>query len=298
MQTLTEIRDLLKQRGLRPKHRLGQNFLHDQNKIRMLIDAALAEHGRDARATATCATDVVLEVGPGTGTLTEALLERGAEVIACELDPAMADIIEERVKDRRFSLVRGDALQKQRLLNSEIVAALAGRPFKLIANLPYNVASPLITTLLIEHDECTGQFVTIQREVADRLMAAPGGKDYGPLSIIVQALADVKRITTLPPSCFWPEPKVESAMIAMFPSPPGRGVRGEGVHDLQSAKSRNAFARFVTQLFTKRRKQLGTIFGRQRTDWPKGVTPNLRSEALTVEQMINLWMICTPKKSA
>ena len=272
MQTLSEIRALLAERGLHPKHLLGQNFLHDQNQIRKLIEAADVRSG-----------EVVLEIGPGTGTLTEALVDAGAVVIACELDEGMASIVEERLS---IDLIRGDALARQRDLNPEIDRRLAGRAFKLVANLPYQIASPLMTTLLIDPPGggCMGQFVTIQKEVADRLAAAPSTKAYGPLSVIVQALARVERIGVLSPSCFWPEPEVTSAMVAILPKPDaGRDLNGR----------EREFARFVTNLFTKRRKQLGTIVGRAHPAWPKlqsqGIRPDDRPDAIAPDQMVFLW---------
>jgi len=279
MQTITEIRALLAERGLRPRHRLGQNFLHDQNQLRKLIAAAQVAPG-----------DLVLEVGPGTGTLTEALLEAGAEVIACEIDENLTDIVADRLGER-ITLIRGDCLDRGRVLAPSIVEAIDGRAFKLIANLPYQVASPLMTALLLDHPNCAGQFVTIQKEVADRLLASPGGKEYGPLGIIIQAMAEVRRIGAVPPTCFWPQPKVTSAMISILPSPLGRGVGGEGPPEggmLESSEVRRSFARFITDLFSKRRKQLGTIFGRDRA-WPEGVTADMRPEVLTVEQLTHLW---------
>jgi 16S rRNA (adenine1518-N6/adenine1519-N6)-dimethyltransferase len=283
VQTLSEIRQLLAERGLKPKHRLGQNFLHDKNQIAKLVDAAQIKPG-----------DLVLEVGPGTGTLTEALLEHGAEVVACELDQDLAAIIEDRFAaclmpqaaspKPLLTLVRGDALAKQRQLNPDILQLIANRAFKLVANLPYQIASPLISTLLIDHPNCAGQCVTIQKEVADRLIAKPSTKEYGSLSIIVQALAEVSRIGTLGPSCFWPPPEVTSVMVAIVP-------KGEQ-RTLVTSEAKRDFARFVIELFTKRRKQLGTIFGRSRLDWPPpqfGISPDLRPEALTVEQLIQLW---------
>ena len=263
---------LLAERGLRPKHRFGQNFLHDHNLLRKLVDAADISPG-----------DVVLEVGPGTGTLTEELLDRGAQVIACELDEDLAAIVEERLGDR-ITLIRGDCLEKQRQLNAKVVEAIAARPFKLVANLPYQAASPLISTLLIEHPppQCRGQFVTIQKEVAERLMAQPGTKAYGPLTVIVQALAEVHRIAVLSPSCFWPQPEVTSAMVAIVP-------RQEAERLVADEEAARAFARFITELFTRRRKQLGSIFGRDRSNWPAGVTADLRPEALSVQQLVQLW---------
>lgn len=269
MQTLSEIRALLEARGLRPKHRLGQNFLHDKNQLRKLIDAAHVQPG-----------EVVLEVGPGTGTLTEALLERGAEVIACELDPDMSAIVRERLGDC-VTLIEGDCLESGRRLHPAVLESMRGRAFALVANLPYHAASPLMAALALDHPECRGQFVTIQREVADRLLAEPGTKAYGPLTIIIRALADVERIGVLKPSCFWPPPQVDSAMVSIVPRTGASIAQDE----------RQSFARFVTQLFTKRRKQLGTILGRDRAAdwWPHGIDPEQRPETLPVEQVIALW---------
>lgn len=258
---------MLSERGLRPRKRFGQNFLHDQNQILKLVDAARIDPG-----------EFVFEVGPGTGALTEALLDRGANVIACEIDRDLAAILGERFGGR-ITLIVGDCLKGQRELSDDVAAAIAGRRFKLIANLPYQIASPLMAALLMDHPNCGGEFVTIQKEVADRLVAQPRTKEYGPLSIIVQALAKVQRIGTLSPSCFWPPPEVTSAMVSIIP---------RESNDVPQS-SRREFARFITELFSKRRKQLGTIFGRDHTNWPHGVTADLRPEALDVGQLIELW---------
>ncbi len=276
MQTLSEIRHLLAARDLRPKHRLGQNFLHDKNILTRLVDAAELQTG-----------DSVLEIGPGTGTLTEALIEAGVRIVTCEIDADLASITEDRF-NQRVRLIRSDCLDAHRHLNPQIVDALGDRPFKIVANLPFKIPIALIFRMLIHHPICTGLNVTIQKEVADRLLAEPGTKAYGPLSIIVGVLADVKRICTVKPSCFWPQPKVDSAMVRILPAPPGRWVRGEGFSASDTSQQRQDFARFVTQLFTKRRKQLGTILGRD-CEWPTGVTADLRPEALPVERIVTLW---------
>ncbi|MCH2141626.1 MAG: 16S rRNA (adenine(1518)-N(6)/adenine(1519)-N(6))-dimethyltransferase RsmA [Phycisphaerales bacterium] len=262
MQTLSEIKSLLHERGLRPRHRFGQNFLHDHHHLRRLVEAAEVREG-----------DLVLEVGPGTGTLTEALLERGAEVVAAEIDRDLADLMESRFGSR-VHLVRGDCLGRARHLSDALIEVLAGRPFRLIANLPYQVASPLMTELLMHHACCVGQFVTIQREVADRLLASPGVKAWGPLSIIVQDLADVELLSTVPATCFWPAPKVTSAMVAIRPNQEPR-VDIDG------------FASFVTKLFTTRRKQLGGVLGREVVD-EVGVDPASRCESLDVQTLHRL----------
>jgi 16S rRNA (adenine1518-N6/adenine1519-N6)-dimethyltransferase len=290
MQSIAVIRSLLESRGLRPKHRLGQNFLHDHNHLRNLVARAGVESG-----------DVVLEVGPGTGTLTEALLEAGAEVIAGELDPDMAAILRERIGDD-IALIEADALDRGRTLNPAILDALAGRPFKLVANLPYQAASPLMSCLVIDHapdgvggaargGACLGQWVTIQKEVADRLVAPPGNKTYGPLGIIIQALAEVDRFAVVPPACFWPQPKVTSAMVEILPRSldPAPATDGDSAATiLATADERRAFARFITDLFSKRRKQLGAVFGRTRP-FPDGVDPADRPERLAVTQLVELF---------
>lgn len=260
MQTLSEIRSMLEARGLAPRHSLGQNFLIDHNLIRKLVDASGVGAG-----------DVVLEIGPGTGTLTEELLNRGCVVIACELDPGLADLIAERLGSK-ITLVRGDCLASKSALNPVVVSALDARPFTLVANLPYGAASPLMMTLLISHPECRGMFVTIQREVGERLRAACGTRDYGELGVIAQAMAHIERIASLPGECFWPRPKVDSEMASI--------VR----RDQPRTRDARALSRMCRTLFTKRRKQIGAILGRD-FPFPPGIDPGARPEALTVEQI-------------
>ena len=264
MQTITEIKGMLAERGVRPRKRLGQHFLHDHNQLRRLVEASAVGPG-----------DLVLEVGPGTGTLTETLLDAGAEVVACEIDHVLASIVRDRLGDR-VRLIEGDCLGRGRRLAEAVVAVLGDRPFTLVANLPYQAASRLIATLLINHPGCGGQFVTIQKEVADRLRAEPGTKAFGALTVIGRALAEVELIAHLPPTCFWPQPKVDSAMFALRPRSEHRVGDPAGL------------AEFAVRLFSKRRKQLGTILGRD-IHWPPGITPDLRPEALTIDQLIALF---------
>jgi 16S rRNA (adenine1518-N6/adenine1519-N6)-dimethyltransferase len=264
MQTLAQIRELLESRGLSPRKALGQNFLIDHNLIRKLVDASGVSHG-----------DVVLEVGPGTGTLTEELLARGCHVIACEMDRGLADLLRERLAGPNFTLIEGDCMAGKREVNPEIARALGGRPFRLVANLPYGAATPLMLALLVSHPECGSMFVTIQREVADRLLAKPSTKEYGPITIVAQALCTVGRIATLPPECFWPRPDVTSAMISLI-------RRAEPLADNPAG-----LADFCQSAFAKRRKQLGGVLGRE-VAWPAGVRPENRIEELTVPQAVAL----------
>ena len=227
--------------------------------------------------------DRVLEVGPGTGTLTGALLDAGASVLACELDAGLASLVRERFADQeRFELVEGDCLDGKHGLNPEMMRRLGTKTgsagsggsggelpaFKLVANLPYQAASPLLANLAgLPGRPMATAVVMLQREVVDRLTAAPGSKAYGALGVLLQAGHAVDRVAVLPASCFWPRPKVQSAVARL--------VRLEEplVADLP------AFGRFLHGLFAKRRKQLGAVLGRG-FPFPEGVDPGGRAEDL------------------
>ena len=267
VQTQSDIRSILTARGLSPKHRFGQNFLVDQNLLRKLVDASGIGEG-----------SLVVEIGPGTGTMSEEILSRGAELVAIELDRDLAAHLREHfAANPRFTLVEGDCLDGKRALNAEALAKLGGRPFTLVANLPYQAASPVMA-ICATLPQCRGQFVTIQREVGDRLRAQPHSGEYGPLTIMVQAFCEVEQIAVLPPGCFWPPPEVTSAMLALRP-------RAMPVLPHDEAE---VFGEFVHTLFSKRRKQLGAILGRART-WPEGIDPNARPEALSIADLARLW---------
>ena len=218
-QTKHEIQAILAAASTRPRHRFGQNFMIDQNLVRIVADAGAIQPG-----------DVVIEVGPGTGTLTEELLARGAEVVAVEIDRDLAGALRNRFgSQQRFTLIEGDALAGKHELNAELaqcVAAARGvKPVKLVANLPYNIASPLIIDLLIAGADLLA--FTVQKEVADRLRAPAGSDAYGPLSVVAQLLSKVEMLRTLPPQAFWPAPKIESALPSLekmwsLPIPPSR----------------------------------------------------------------------------
>ncbi len=268
MQTLAQIRAMLEERGLAPQHRFGQNFLIDHNLIRKLVGSAGVGAG-----------SLVLEIGPGTGTMTEELLERGCEVIACELDRGLAALLRETIgaggHAGRFTLVEGDCLESKRELSREVAGRLAGRAFTLVSNLPYGAATPVITTILGSHPRCERMCVTIQREVAERLTAGPRTKEYGPLSVVAQAAARIHTIAIAPAECFWPRPDVTSAMIGIErrADPLTGDVAG--------------LARACQELFAQRRKQIGSLLGRS-FDWPAGIAATMRAEELTVEQFVTM----------
>ena len=200
---------MLSSAGLSPNRRFGQHFLVDLNLMRLLVRSA---HVTDQ--------DVVLEIGCGTGSLTEALSERGGHVIAVDLDKSLFPIVEAQLAGRRnVTLLNRDILASKHVLDPEVLEAIAnsrrlvrGR-FLLVANLPYNVASPAIINLVTGPVVADAMAVTIQREVGDRMMASAGDSHYGTLSVILQATGRLKRLRVLKPSVFWPPPRVESAMV-------------------------------------------------------------------------------------
>lgn len=263
-QSLSVIKALLASRGIHPRKRFGQNFLHDANKLKAILTAS--EPGRD---------QTVLEVGPGTGALTEPLLAAGARVIAVEIDRDMCAILRERIGDDspQFTLFNLDVMDGKHRINQQVAAHLHAHPFSLVANLPYNIASPLLATMACDYPTLSHAVVMIQKEVAERLVARHGGKDYGPISVIIQAMCTHEWIATLSPHCFWPEPQVESAVIKL--------KRRERPLTAQPRK----LSQTLQTLFSKRRKQIGSILGRG-TRLPPGIEPTLRPEQLTVEQLV------------
>lgn len=273
-QTLGDIKALLAAHGLRPRKRLGQHFLHDGRKLGQIMEAAEILPG-----------EVVLEVGPGTGVLSQRLLAAGAKLLMVEIDAALEPILREALREfeGRYELVMADVLAGKHEISPAITAALdrllaegeAPPQFALVANLPYNVASPLLANLAIHEPRMGRAIVMIQREVGQRITAEPGGKDYGPLGILLQVMFEVQTVTMLPPGAFWPAPEVDSVVLKL--------VRRE--RPLTSDPQR--LSNLLQRLFSQRRKQVGRILGRERR-LPEGIEPSARPEQLTVQQLVAL----------
>lgn len=214
MQTKHDIQFLLETAGVRPNKRFGQHFLIDLNLLTKLVE--IADVAKE---------DVVLEVGCGTGSLTQALAEKCSRVIAVEIDPTLAQIASQQLEEKgNVQILNTDILENKHNLSDIVINAIESArrenkgKFLLVANLPYNAASGvmmnLITTPLDSPLSVDAIYATVQKEVAERMTAKPGGKDYGTLSIFLNATGDVKLLRTLKPSVFWPQPQVNSAMVS------------------------------------------------------------------------------------
>jgi 16S rRNA (adenine1518-N6/adenine1519-N6)-dimethyltransferase len=272
-QTQSEIRALLASAGLSPRHRYGQNFLVDLNLMRKVVAAAELQ-----------VADTVLEVGCGTGSLTEMLLEAGPHVVGVEIDHGLQSLLHQRLGENpRFSLVSGDALAGKHEINPDIIAALRSHPpavpgqYKLVANLPYQIATPLLMELLHVQPRFSLLTCTIQKEVGQRLTAAPDTDAYGPISVIAATLADVRVVATFPPTAFWPRPKVESVLVTIQPLQNPR-IAPQNI---------SAFVNFVRNSFLHRRKMirktLQDLVGRDEAVEAlerAGLNPQARPEAL------------------
>jgi 16S rRNA (adenine1518-N6/adenine1519-N6)-dimethyltransferase len=286
-QTLSYLMSLLEARGLRPNSKLGQNFLIDLNLIDLLVRTA--EVSRD---------DLVLEVGTGTGSLTTRLAERAGAVLGVELDPGYYELVRDFTSaHHHVKLLRGDILKNKNQINPAVLEALRDglarsglKRLKLVANLPYVVATPVITNFLLSDLPFERMVVTIQWEVAERLAAKPSTKDYSALSVLVQALADVTIVRRLPPGVFWPRPKVHSAFVLIRPNSAKRAAVG----DIASLH------RFLHRLYMHRRKNLrGALLPHYGERYTKpeldahltahGFDPGTRAEALTVVEHLQLW---------
>jgi len=189
---------MLAARGLRPKKRLGQNFLMDGGALRRIAVLCVREPG-----------ERIIEVGAGTGALTRALLELGARLTALEIDPELVATLCEQSDLAGAEIVEADALAY------DFDRAAETRTWCAAGNLPYNIATPLIARWLQLRHPPTRIVAMLQRDVADRLTARPGTPQYGSLSLIVAYAMTVRRVFVLPPSAFYPQPKVESAVVVM-----------------------------------------------------------------------------------
>jgi 16S rRNA (adenine1518-N6/adenine1519-N6)-dimethyltransferase len=274
---LSEIKQLLADHQIQLTKSLGQNFLHDGNQLRRII-----------RAAALIKTDKVLEVGPGLGPLTELLLENAAQVLAIEKDARLIPILAERFRDqidkspqeaRHLRLVQDDALDFLRSGPRD----WAG--WKLVANLPYTVASPILVELANSQSVPERVVATLQLEVAQRLMAEPGDDDYGILTLLIQVTYKPVEWFKIPAGCFFPEPEVDSACVIL--------ARRE--QSLLAADLQDEFNNIVKRSFSQRRKMMAKLL---KADWPPdsverafvgaSLPLDARAENVSLEQFVLL----------
>lgn len=295
-QTISFLQKRFREVGLQPDKRHGQNFLIDINLIDLLIRTA--DLGKD---------DVVLEIGTGTGSLTGRMAELAAAVVTVEIDEHLHLLASEELIDvPNVTLLHQDALRNKNNLHETVLGAVReklaeepGRRFKLAANLPYNVATPILSNLLSTDITPVSTTATIQRELAERIIAPPRTKDYSALSIWMQALCDVEIVRIMPPDVFWPRPKVESAIIHIVPRPEKRAR----IPDLRY------FHEFVRSLFFHRRKFLRSVLiaaYKERLDKSAidavmaqhGFSPTTRAEELDVPTILSLCETMRAKEGA
>jgi 16S rRNA (adenine1518-N6/adenine1519-N6)-dimethyltransferase len=197
--TPSDVKSLARRYGIRPSQALGQNFVVDPNTIRRVV-----------RLAEVAASDRVVEVGAGLGTLTLGLSAAASDVIAIELDRRLIPALREVLADRsNVRLVEGDAM------SVDYPGLLGSNPHRFISNLPYNIATPLIATLLDQAPSISDFVVMVQREVGERLAARPGSKSYGGITVLVAYHCRATILGKVPPTVFWPAPKVESLLIRL-----------------------------------------------------------------------------------
>lgn len=257
--------------------KFGQNFLIDGRVLEKIMDAADIS-----------GDDFVLEIGPGIGTMTQYLAERARAVMAVEIDRNLIPILSETLKEYdNVSVLNADILKVD--LTKVAEEKNEGRPIKVVANLPYYITTPIIMGLFESHVPVENITVMVQKEVADRMQAGPGTKDYGALSLAVQYYAEPYIAANVPPNCFMPRPKVGSAVIRLtrHKNPPVQ------------ADNEKLLFQLIRASFNQRRKTLqngiknysGLNFSKEevaRALEQMGVSPTIRGEALTLEQFAQL----------
>ncbi len=275
---LNEMKAILAARGIRLTKSLGQNFLHDANQLRRIVDAAELSKA-----------DRVLEIGPGLGPLTELLAERAGQVLAIEKDARLVAVLRERFRPEPepgaatgLRIVHDDALEWLRR------SAQDWGDWKMVANLPYSVASPLLVELALARRGPRRMVGTLQVETARRLMAKAGDGDYGLLTLLVQLNYEARGWFKIPAGCFFPEPEVESACVCLE----------RRAEPLLGPERAPAFEAIVKRSFSQRRKMMRKLL---QADWPAeevdrafarldpGPLPaQARAETVTLEQFVGL----------
>ncbi len=285
-QTKSFLIERFREMGIAPATRHGQNFLIDLNLVDLIVNSA--DLGPQ---------DVVLEVGTGTGSLTAMMAERAAAVVTVEIDAHLFELASEQLLELdNVIMLRLDALRNKNNFDDRVMEAIGSqlavdprRRLKLVANLPYNIATPVISNMLLAPHVPHSMVVTIQKELADRMTAVPSTKDYSALSVWMQSQCAVETVRVLPPSVFWPIPNVTSAIIRITVDPERRAA----IADLRY------FHQFVKAIFIHRRKFLrANVVPAMKRHLSKeqvdaildemGFAPDTRTEQLDVDTLLAL----------
>ena len=254
-----------------PKSKLGQNFLRDHSAI-----------ARIAAALGDISSQTVIEIGPGQGAITSALIERAAHVIAIELDPSLAIALRAYHPTEKLTIVQQDVLQ----FDFADAAQQAGHRLPIVGNLPYYITSPILLKLAENHAFLDRAVLMVQREVADRVTAHPGSRDYGLLSVTVQLYGPVEPLFTLPPGAFSPPPEVHSTVFRWRFAPRFAEL---GIHE-------QPFLQFARHAFAQKRKTLANNLRAagfsptaiQSAFAASSIPPQIRAEALSLEALAAL----------
>ena len=263
---LSEITPTLREIGVAPVKSLGQNFLHDRNLARWIVDQAKIERN-----------DFVIEIGPGLGALTEFALAREAHVLAIEKDKRLVDYLRKRFSNSRLTVVHADAL------DFDPRTLYPHSRVKLLGNLPYYVSSQILLKFLEYPSAISLWLLTLQKELAKRLDATPSTSDYGALTLLVQLHYRIEYLRTVPASVFIPKPDVDSAIVRITPRDPNELGYCDHI----------VFENLVRHGFSQRRKQLGKLIRNDVPNWDRaavalGLNPKARAEELSLRQWITL----------
>lgn len=274
--TRTEIRNIARELDFRPRKAYGQNFVHDANTLRRIVSSSGINKN-----------DHVLEVGPGMGSLTLAILDRGADVTAVEIDPVLAGRLPKTIAEHSHS-----EIHRLTVLNQDVLTLRPGDvatpPTAVVANLPYNIAVPALLHLFCEFPSIRTAMVMVQAEVAERLAAEPGGKEYGVPSVKARFFGNVRRYGMVSPTVFWPIPRVYSGLV--------RIDRYDTAPWPQDESFRKQVFELIDTAFAQRRKTVRNAF----LEWAgsgnesaqrllsASIDPARRGETLTAADFVRL----------
>jgi len=270
---MVSIRQELREYGLSPRKRLGQHFLVDRNILNKVVRAA--QVGKE---------DVILEIGPGLGGMTSVLAKQAKRVIAIEIDSKLVEILNTKFRDTpNVEIIEGDVLKA----DLSGVFHQAGRPLKVVANLPYQISTPLLFRFIEERQFFSGLNLMLQKEVVERMVALPGKKEYGPLSVFIQMVSIPSLLFFIKPSAFFPPPRVQSALVHI-------SWRKRALFEPQSEEW---FKRVVRGCLGYRRKTLLNALKHSALPLPSGlearlkeigIDPKRRPETLDLQEFVNL----------